>query len=68
MPNLPKIDVYNFRYKICVRNVLNEACLFSHRCINKLLPKLEHKYTDYIVSSAHIRIMPFILPTLVNSK
>ena len=34
MPNLPKIDVYNFRYKISVR-ILMKLFFLSHKCINK---------------------------------
>ena len=31
---LPKIDVYNFRYKICV-GILMKIFFLSHKCINK---------------------------------
>ena len=34
MPNLPKIDVYNFRYKISV-GILMKLFFLSHKCINK---------------------------------
>ena len=34
MTNLPKIDVYNFRYKIRV-GILMKLFFLSHKCINK---------------------------------
>ena len=34
MPNLPKIDVYNFRYKISV-GILMKLSFLSHKCVNK---------------------------------
>ena len=34
MPNLPKINVYKFRYKICVE-ILMKLLFLSHKCINK---------------------------------
>ena len=34
MPNLPKIDVYNFRYKISV-GILIKLFFLSQKCINK---------------------------------
>ena len=65
MPNLPKIDVYNFRYKISV-GILMKLFFLSHKCINKWGHKLVHKQIYYIASSAHITSMPFLVPTLVN--
>ena len=34
MPNLPKIDVYNFRYKISI-GILMKLFFLSHECIYK---------------------------------
>ena len=34
MPNLSKIDVYNFRYRISV-GILMKLSFLSHKCINK---------------------------------
>ena len=66
MPNPPKIDVYNFRYKTNV-GILMKTFFLSHKCINKV-HRLVHKQIHYIASSAHIKPMPFLVPTLVNCK
>ena len=64
MPNLWKIDFYDFRYKISV-GILMKLFLLSHKCINKLV----HKQIYYIASSARIiYISPFLVPALVNYK
>ena len=34
MSNLPKIDVYNFKYKFSVRNIM-KLFFLSHKCIDK---------------------------------
>ena len=34
MSNLPKLDVYNFKHKISVGNVM-KLFFLSHKCINK---------------------------------
>ena len=34
MPNLPKINIYNLRYKISV-GILMKLFFLSHKCINK---------------------------------
>ena len=39
MPNLPKIDIYNFKYKISIGILMK----LSHKCINKWAHKLVHK-------------------------
>ena len=65
MLSLPKINVYNFRYKISV-GILMKLLFLSHKCINKKVPKLVHRQIYYIVSSVHITSMSFLVPTLVN--
>ena len=67
MLNLPKIDAYNFKYKISVRNK-TKLFFLLHKCINKQVHKLVHKWIDYTVSSAYITPIPFILLLLVNYK
>ena len=42
IPNMPKINVYNFKYKISVGNVM-KLFFLSHKCINKRKHKLENK-------------------------
>ena len=66
---LPKIDVYNFRYKIS-EGILIKLFFLSHNPqmhINRQIHKLVHKQIYHIASSAHITSMPFLVPTFRNS-
>ena len=67
MPNLPKIDVYNFRYK-SNEGIFMKLFFLSHKCINKYVHKLVQKQIYCIASSAHITSMPLVVPTLLNCK
>ena len=42
MPNLLKVNVYNFKCKISLGNTM-KLFFLSHKCINKSVHKLEHK-------------------------
>ena len=52
IPNLLKIDVYNFRYKISV-GILMKLFFLSHNCINKSVHKSVHKFSFYIHALSH---------------
>ena len=67
MPNLPKIDVYNFRYK-SGEGIFMKLFFLSHKCINKYVHKLVQKQIYCIASSAHITSIPLVVPTLLNCK
>ena len=56
-PKSAKIHVHNFRYKISVA-ILMKLFFLSHKCINKFI----------IASSAQIKFVPLLVPTLVNCK
>ena len=67
MTNLPKIDVYNFSYKIS-EGILMKLFFLSHMWINKYVHKVVHKQIYDTASSAHITSMPFLAAPMVNCK
>ena len=61
MPNLPKIDVYNFRYKIKL-GILMKIFFLSCKYINEYVYKLGHKQICYKAPSVHIAFTHFLVP------
>ena len=59
MPNLPKINVRNFTYKVRV-GILTKLSFLSLKCINNYMHILARKQIYYIASSAHP--CPFLCP------
>ena len=61
MPNLTKIDVYNFRYKISV-GMLMKLSFLSHKCINKLVhEQIYIIYYTHALSCAYFSKLQIII-------
>ena len=59
--NLPKIDVYNFRYGISVR-ILMKLLFLSHKCICKYFNKLVYKQIYIQCQMLILYPCPFLCP------